>query len=60
MFVSKPVFNGSDEISQLDSIYELMGTISGEEWPEAEELPWKKVMTPKEARPRKLESMLQE
>ncbi|KAI8336794.1 kinase-like domain-containing protein [Chlamydoabsidia padenii] len=47
-FVRSPIFNGTDEISQLDSIYKLMGTPTKETWPTVEELPWYELVRPKE------------
>ena len=49
LFVTKPVFQGNDEIHQLDVIYNIMGTPSEVEWPEVTELPWYELVKPKEA-----------
>ncbi|KAK8853073.1 hypothetical protein IAR55_003774 [Kwoniella newhampshirensis] len=45
---SKPIFQGSDEIHQLEVIYSIMGTPREEEWPEVKELPWYDLVKPKE------------
>lgn len=34
------VFRGSDEINQLDCIFDIMGTPTNEYWPALESLPW--------------------
>ncbi|CAO3582841.1 unnamed protein product [Absidia cylindrospora] len=47
-FVGKPIFNGTDEISQLDSIYKIMGTPTKDTWPTVDELPWYELVRPKE------------
>ncbi|CAO3620865.1 unnamed protein product [Cunninghamella blakesleeana] len=46
-FIGKPIFNGTDEISQLDTIYKIMGTPSTETWPSIVELPWYELIRPK-------------
>ncbi|KAI8643204.1 Pkinase-domain-containing protein [Parasitella parasitica] len=48
-FTGKAVFNGQDEVSQLDSIYKIMGTPSAETWPKAKELPWFEMVRPAES-----------
>ncbi|WWD19485.1 hypothetical protein CI109_103945 [Kwoniella shandongensis] len=45
---SKPVFQGTDEIHQLEVIYSIMGTPTEEDWPEVKELPWYELVKPKE------------
>ncbi|KAI8081485.1 kinase-like domain-containing protein [Halteromyces radiatus] len=47
-FIGKPIFNGTDEISQLDTIYQVMGTPTKDIWPSIEELPWYELVRPKE------------
>lgn len=47
-FTGKAIFNGTDEVSQLDSIYKIMGTPSVENWPSIAELPWYALVRPNE------------
>ncbi|KAI7905710.1 kinase-like domain-containing protein [Cokeromyces recurvatus] len=47
-FTGKAVFNGTDEVSQLDSIYKIMGTPSVETWPTVKDLPWFELVRPNE------------
>ena len=48
LFCKKPVFQGNDEIHQLDVIYKVMGTPTVNEWPGLAELPWYELVRPKE------------
>lgn len=47
-FIGKAAFSGVDEITQLDSIYKIMGTPSEENWPSVTELPWYAMVRPNE------------
>ena len=51
LFVRKPVFQGNDEIHQLEAIYEIMGTPTEEEWPGLASMPWYELVKPKEVLP---------
>ena len=51
LFTSKPVFQGTDEISQLEVIYSVLGTPSEEDWPGLGDLPWYELVKPKESLP---------
>jgi CTD kinase subunit alpha len=46
LFFKKPCFRGVDEISQLDSIYRILGTPNTQNWPGIVELPWYHLITP--------------
>jgi CTD kinase subunit alpha len=48
LFTKKPVFQGNDEIHQLDVIYRILGTPSTERWTGLTELPWYELVKPKE------------
>ncbi|THH01677.1 hypothetical protein EW026_g1065 [Hermanssonia centrifuga] len=48
LFTKKPVFQGNDEIHQLDVIYKIIGTPTPERWPEVTSLPWYELVKPKE------------
>ncbi|KAI9263689.1 kinase-like domain-containing protein [Sporodiniella umbellata] len=45
-FTGKAVFNGIDEVSQLDSIYKTMGTPTVDKWPTVTNLPWYDLVRP--------------
>ncbi|WVQ67153.1 uncharacterized protein L199_005348 [Kwoniella botswanensis] len=49
IFTTKPIFQGSDEINQLEVIYSIMGTPKESQWPGVKELPWYELVKPKEA-----------
>lgn len=46
LYTKVATFQGSEEISQLYKIYEIMGTPSLEYWPEIENLPWFEMLKP--------------
>jgi len=48
LFTKKPIFQGNDEIHQLDVIYRIIGTPSVERWSGVAELPWYELVKPKE------------
>lgn len=47
----KPIFQGRDEIHQLETIYEIFGTPSLSAWPTMVELPWYELVRPKSTLP---------
>ncbi|KDQ64538.1 hypothetical protein JAAARDRAFT_118159 [Jaapia argillacea MUCL 33604] len=51
LYTKKPVFQGNDDISQLDCIYKIFGTPTPERWPGMVEMPWYELVKPKEAIP---------
>ena len=53
LFITKPVFQGNDEIHQLEVIYSLMGTPRESDWPALKDLPWYELVKPKESLPSK-------
>ncbi|KAG2141735.1 Pkinase-domain-containing protein [Suillus bovinus] len=48
LFTKKPVFQGNDEIHQLDVIYRILGTPSTERWQGLTVLPWYELVKPKD------------
>ncbi|KAF7352761.1 CTD kinase subunit alpha [Mycena venus] len=40
LFTKKPVFQGNDEIHQLDTIYKVIGTPAADRWADVANLPW--------------------
>jgi len=53
IFTTKPVFQGSDEINQLEVIYQVMGTPDETTWPGITELPWYELVRPRATLPTK-------
>jgi len=51
LFTKKPIFQGNDEIHQLECIFRLLGTPTPERWPGVTNLPWYELVKPKEAIP---------
>ncbi|KAA1466402.1 Pkinase-domain-containing protein [Dentipellis sp. KUC8613] len=51
LFTKKPVFQGNDEIHQLEYIFKILGTPTSERWPGVTDLPWYELVKPKEAIP---------
>ncbi|KAL7418346.1 kinase subunit of RNA polymerase II carboxy-terminal domain kinase I [Cryptotrichosporon argae] len=47
LFTTKPVFQGQDEIHQLDVIWAIMGTPDAAGWDAVNELPWYELVRPK-------------
>lgn len=48
LFCKKPVFQGNDEINQLEVIYRIMGTPTVECWPGLIHMPWYELVKPKD------------
>ncbi|KAG9317683.1 kinase-like domain-containing protein [Chiua virens] len=48
LFTKKPIFQGNDEIHQLEVIYRIFGTPTPERWPGITGLPWYELVKPKE------------
>jgi len=40
LFTGKPIFQGHNEITQLEQIWRIMGTPQKESWPDVDQLPW--------------------
>ncbi|CAG8001288.1 unnamed protein product [Penicillium olsonii] len=56
MFTKKAVFPGEGgELSQMEKLYNALGTPTKTEWPDLVEMPWFHLMRPKERRPRVFE-----
>ncbi|KAI8982329.1 kinase-like domain-containing protein [Mycotypha africana] len=45
-FTGRAIFNGTDEVSQLECIYKIMGTPTEENWPTVRSLPWFEMVRP--------------
>ncbi|KAF8165312.1 Pkinase-domain-containing protein [Crassisporium funariophilum] len=46
LFTKKPVFQGADEIHQLEVVFRLLGTPTSERWPDVTNLPWFELVRP--------------
>jgi CTD kinase subunit alpha len=57
LFIRKPVFQGNDEIHQLEVIFNTMGTPHAENWPGLGGLPWYELVKPKVDYPSRLVDM---
>ncbi|KAJ7682767.1 Pkinase-domain-containing protein [Mycena polygramma] len=51
LFTKKPVFQGNDEIHQLDTIYRVIGTPTAERWSDVANLPWYELVKPRDQIP---------
>jgi CTD kinase subunit alpha len=60
MFRKRALFQGKDEISQLDAIYNVMGTPNFESWPAMRTLPWYQILLRTDIRPRKFDDICSE
>ncbi|PGH12404.1 CMGC/CDK/CRK7 protein kinase [Polytolypa hystricis UAMH7299] len=58
MFTKKAVFPGEGgEISQLDKLYNSLGTPTRSDWPDIVEMPWFELLRPKERKKRAFEDL---
>jgi CTD kinase subunit alpha len=48
LFTKKPVFQGNDEIHQLDVMYKVLGTPTSDRWPGISDMPWYELIKPKD------------
>lgn len=59
LFTKKPVFQGNDEIHQLDVVFKIFGTPSENNWRDVQNLPWFELVKPREDLPNKFRSLFQ-
>ncbi|KAJ7180120.1 Pkinase-domain-containing protein [Mycena crocata] len=57
LFTKKPVFQGNDEIHQLDTIYRVIGTPSPDRWPDVTNLPWYELVKSRDETPNHFREM---
>lgn len=50
MYTRAAIFAGQDEISQIQTIYDIMGTPTSETWPDIHQLPWYSLLKPQFAK----------
>jgi CTD kinase subunit alpha len=48
LFTKRPIFQGNDEIHQLEFVFKILGTPTPERWPGVANLPWYELVRPKE------------
>lgn len=61
MFTKKAVFPGEGgELSQIDKVYNVLGTPTRSEWPKIIDLPWFELMQPVDRRKRVFEAMFKD
>jgi CTD kinase subunit alpha len=46
LFTTKPIFQGNDEIHQLQVVYDILGSPNRNDWPGLTELPWYELVKP--------------
>ena len=51
LFTKKPVFQGVDEIHQVEVVFKLLGTPTSETWSDAMSLPWFELVKPQQPLP---------
>lgn len=59
LFTKKPVFQGMDEINQLEVVFKLLGTPNAERWPGVADLPWYELVKPREMIPNHFRTLFQ-
>ena len=59
LFTKKPIFQGNDEIHQLDVVYKILGTPTVERWPGVTSLPWYELVKPKDFIPNHFRELFQ-
>lgn len=59
LFTKKPVFQGTDEIHQVEVIFRLMGTPTAEGWTEVVNLPWYELVKPRQVIPSRFREAFQ-
>ncbi|KAJ7047334.1 Pkinase-domain-containing protein [Mycena alexandri] len=57
IFTKKPVFQGNDEIHQLDTIYRVIGTPTADRWAGVANLPWYELVKPRDEIPNHFREM---
>ncbi|KAH3679947.1 hypothetical protein WICMUC_000690 [Wickerhamomyces mucosus] len=57
LYTKRAIFQAQDEIQQLFSIFEVMGTPNFEQWPQITDLPWYEVMKPSKYFPSKFQEL---
>lgn len=48
LFTRKPIFQGNDEIHQVQVLFEMLGPIEKQDWPNVDTLPWYDLVRPEQ------------
>ena len=59
LFTKKPVFQGNDEIHQLDVVYKILGTPNPQRWAGVTDLPWYELVRPQDVIPNRFRELFQ-
>ena len=59
LFTKKPVFQGNDEIHQLEVIFKILGTPTPERWADVVNLPWYELVKPQHVIPNRFREAFQ-
>jgi CTD kinase subunit alpha len=59
LYTKKPIFQGNDEIHQLDVVYKIIGTPTPERWLSITDLPWYELVKPREVIPNRFRELFQ-
>ncbi|KAK9332138.1 kinase-like domain-containing protein [Lipomyces starkeyi] len=59
LYTRRAIFQGQDEIQQLEAIYDVMGTPSKDNWADVERLPWYELIKPSRERKSQFRSMFE-
>lgn len=59
LFTKKPVFQGNDEIHQLDVVYKILGTPNPQRWADVMDLPWYELVRPQDVIPNRFRELFQ-
>lgn len=59
LFTKKPVFQGNDEIHQVEVLFKLLGTPTPEQWPDILNLPWYELVKPPQFMPNRFREAFQ-
>lgn len=59
LFTKKPVFQGNDEIHQLDVVYKILGTPNPQRWAGVMDLPWYELVRPQDVIPNRFRELFQ-
>lgn len=59
LFTKRPVFQGNDEIHQVEVLFKLLGTPTPERWPDVMNLPWYELVKPQQVMPNRFREAFQ-
>lgn len=59
LFTKKPVFQGNDELHQVEVVFKFLGSPTLERWPDAMNLPWYELVKPLQPIPNRFRDAFQ-